>query len=217
MDLPYRGSMERYATALSTVSNLSSPVSGIGEARRVGRHSVAPDAGFNAASKDRSVRDLFGRQLCSGQKRGFGVGKTKRGKGYKIMAIADRNGLPVAICTHEANTHEVKLIEKTLSRRFVRRKIKRIIADRAYDSDKADKQLQKNQIELIAPRRSNRKSKPAQDGRCLRRYRNRWKVERLFAWIHNYRCCYVRYEYHDANFLVFVQIACMMIIMKKYF
>jgi len=97
------------------------------------------------------------------------VGKTKRGKGSKIMAIADRNGLPVAIYTHETNMHEVKLIEKTLSRRFVRRKIKRIIADRAYDSDKTDKQLQKNQIELIAPHRSNRKSKPSQDGRCLRR------------------------------------------------
>ena len=27
---------------------------------------------------------------------GAGVGKTKRGKGSKIMAIADRHGLPVA-------------------------------------------------------------------------------------------------------------------------
>lgn len=130
------------------------------------------------------------------------MGKTKRGKGTKIMAIADRNGLPVAICTHEANTHEIKLIEKTLSRRFVRGRFKRIIADRTYDSDKADKELRKLQVELIAPHRSNRKSKPTQDGRPLRRYRNRWKVERLFAWIHNYRRCYVRYEYHDANFPV---------------
>ena len=33
------------------------------------------------------------------QKGGAGVGKTKRGKGCKVMAIADRAGLPVALST----------------------------------------------------------------------------------------------------------------------
>ncbi len=133
------------------------------------------------------------------------------------MAIADGNGLPIAISTHEANTHEIKLIEKTLSGRFVKGRLKRIIADRAYDSDKADKVLRKKQIRLIAPHRSNRKAKPTQDGRELRPYKRRWKVERLFAWIQNYRRCYVRYEYYDHNFLAFVLLACMMILLKKYF
>ena len=133
------------------------------------------------------------------------------------MAIADGNGLPIAISTHEANTHEIKLIEKTLSGRFIKSRFKRIIADRAYDSDKADKELRKKQIKLIAPHRSNRKAKPTQDGRELRCYKRRWKVERLFAWIQNYRRCYVRYEYYDDNFLAFVLVACIMILMKKYF
>ena len=133
------------------------------------------------------------------------------------MAIADSNGLPIAISTHEANTHEIKLIKKTLSASFVKARPKRIIADRAYDSDKADKELKSMRIILIAPHRSNRKSKPTQDGRQLRRYKHRWKVERLFAWIQNYRRCYVRYEYHDANFLAFVQLACIMILLKKHF
>ena len=133
------------------------------------------------------------------------------------MAIADSNGLPIAISTHEANTHEIKLIKKTISGRFVKNRLKRIIADRAYDSDKADKELRKMGIRLIAPHRSNRKAKPTQDGRELRCYKRRWKVERLFAWIQNYRRCYVRYEYHDANFLAFVLVACIMILMKKYF
>jgi len=30
----------------------------------------------------------------------------------------------------------------------------------------------------------------------LRRFRKRWKVERLFAWLQNYRRLVVRYEYH---------------------
>jgi Putative transposase of IS4/5 family (DUF4096) len=37
------------------------------------------------------------------------VGKTKRGKGSKIMAIADRQGLPVAVHVESATPHEVTL------------------------------------------------------------------------------------------------------------
>jgi hypothetical protein len=38
-------------------------------------------------------------------------------------------------------------------------------------------------VELIAPHRSNRSKPRTQDGRALRRYRRRWKVERLNAWL----------------------------------
>ena len=38
------------------------------------------------------------------------MGKTKRGKGCKIMAIADGHGLPVAVCTTSASPAEVKLV-----------------------------------------------------------------------------------------------------------
>jgi hypothetical protein len=36
------------------------------------------------------------------------VGKTKRGKGSKIMVIADRQGLPVAVHVESATPHEVR-------------------------------------------------------------------------------------------------------------
>jgi len=49
-------------------------------------------------------------------KRGAGVGETKRGKVFKIMAIADSNGPSVALSKHEASTHEVKLVEKKISK-----------------------------------------------------------------------------------------------------
>jgi transposase len=38
------------------------------------------------------------------------VGKTKRGKGSKIMAIADRQGRPVAVHVESATPHEVTLV-----------------------------------------------------------------------------------------------------------
>jgi hypothetical protein len=62
------------------------------------------------------------------------------------------------------------------------------------------------QIEMIAPNRENRRT-PTQDGRPLRRYKRRWKVERLFAWLFNFRRLVVRYEYHAANFQGFVHLA----------
>jgi transposase len=133
------------------------------------------------------------------------------------MAIEDGHGLPIAICTHEAGCHEVNLVEKTLSASFIRPKPKRIIGDKAYDSDQLDKKLKKKKTKLIAPHRKNRKSNPTQDGRELRRYSRRWKIERLFAWIFNFRKCHTRYEYYEENFLGFVQLACIIILTRNYF
>ena len=38
-------------------------------------------------------------------------------------------------------------------------------------------------------------------GRELRRYCRRWKIERLFAWLHNFRRMVIRWDHHEANFL----------------
>jgi transposase len=71
-------------------------------------------------------------------------------------------------------------------------------------------------IEMIAPHRTNRKAPATQDGRPLRRYRRRWKMERLFAWLQNFRRLVVRHEYHAENFLGFVHLACILILLRCY-
>jgi transposase len=76
--------------------------------------------------------------------------------------------------------------------------------------------LAQDQIEMIAPHRANRKKTATQDGRRLRRYRRRWKVERLFAWVQNFRRLVVRYEYHVENFLGFVHLGCILILLRYY-
>ena len=55
---------------------------------------------------------------------------------------------------------------------------KRLIEDRAYDRDGLDRCLAQKGIEMIAPYRRHWRKPPAQDGRKLRRYRKRWKIER---------------------------------------
>ncbi len=69
-------------------------------------------------------------------------------------------------------------------------------------------------IEVIAPHRKGRKKPKTQDGRKLRPYRRRWKVERLFAWVQNFRRLVVRYEYHAENFLGMVQLGCSIILLR---
>ena len=145
------------------------------------------------------------------------MGKTKRGKGTKLVAVADRSGLPLAVYTHNAAPHEVRLVRNTLVERFTDDAPERLIGDKAYDSDPLDKELRAQGVELIAPHKSNRKKARTQDGRCLRRYKRRWKVERLFAWLQNFRRILVRYEYHDENYLGFVHLGCMLILLRAYF
>lgn len=92
-----------------------------------------------------------------------------------------------------------------------------MIGDKAYDSDKLDAKLELQGIQLIAPHRANRIRPVTQDGRELRRYKRRWKVERLFAWLQHFRRILSRHEYHAANFLGFVQLGCLAILMRQYF
>jgi transposase len=50
--------------------------------------------------------------------------------------------------------------------------------------------------------------------RSLRRYRRRWKVERLFAWLQNFRRIVVRYERFAENFLGMLHLACCPILLR---
>jgi len=143
------------------------------------------------------------------------VGKTKRGKGTKLMAVADRSGLPVAASVACATPHEVTLVQATLDERFVKELPERLIGDKAYDSDGLDADLAAQGVEMIAPHRRDRKV-ATQDGRPLRRYRRRWKVERLFAWLQNFRRLVVRYEHNFLNFLGFVHLGCIVILLRRY-
>jgi transposase len=121
-----------------------------------------------------------------------------------------------AIHIESATPHEVTLVEATLATCFVDEQPERLIGDKAYDSDPLDERLADEGIELIAPHRSNRTKPKTQDGRPLRRYKRRWKVERLIAWLQNFRRVIVRYEYYPENYQGFVQLGCLVILLRQY-
>jgi transposase len=130
------------------------------------------------------------------------------------MAVADRNGLPVAIGIGSGQRNEQKLVVETLKESFVEELPGKLIGDRAYDSDPLDAELKAMGVEMIAPHHPRRRRK-TQDGRKLRCYRRRWHVERLFAWLMRSRRLVTRYERSADNFLGFVQLACIRILVRR--
>ena len=131
------------------------------------------------------------------------------------MAIADSSGFPDAAHIESASPHEVKLVEKNIDSSFTEYSPNKLVGYKAYDSDDRDKRLlDERNVEMVAPHRKGRKKPKTQDGRKLRPYRRRWKVERLFAWLQNFRRIVVRYEYHADNFLGMVQLGCAIILLR---
>jgi transposase len=131
------------------------------------------------------------------------------------MAICDGHGLPLAVHVASASPYEPHLVPATLDARFLPELPARLIGDRGYDSDPLDTLLRDRYgIEMIAAHRRGRSRRPTQDGRPLRRRRRRWKIERLFAWLHNSRRLVTRWEYHVENFLGMLQLACARILLR---
>jgi len=133
--------------------------------------------------------------------------------------VVDGQGVPLGKLLESASPAEAKLLSRTLAavrvpragRGRPRSRLRRVIADKGYASDRARRELQRRGTELICPHRKNRRRPPLQDGRKLRRYRKRWKVERAFAWLGNYRRLVVRYEHKFQMDSAFFHVACLII------
>jgi len=209
----HRSAVARTPREVSAVPDLPSPVSTVGAHGQVGTRVVAAGAASSRAWTTESGRSFRGCNLRQRKKGGFAVGPTRRGKGTKIIAIAADNSLPLAVAVDSASPAECQLVEYALAGSFLDELPTKLIGDKAYDSDKLDQRMKDEyDIEMIAPNR-NRRSK-TQDGRPLRRYRRRWRVERLFAWMQNFRRLVTRWEYHIENFLGFVHLACMQMLFR---
>jgi transposase len=139
------------------------------------------------------------------------------------MVVASGQGLPLGVQLASASPHEATLIESTLENVSIprrrgrpRKNPKRLIYDKAADSDPLRKRLKRRGIELICPHKSNRRKPPTQDGRTLRRYKRRWKMERAIAWVANFRRLVVRYEHNISMYQAFFHVACLLITLRQF-
>jgi len=216
VDTGDRSAVARVAQEISALSNLPSALPAVGALGATGAGVTSTGGAIAGRGAVESGGSLHRRHVRSGEKRGFGIGPTKRGKGTKITAITVGDSVPIAVSVQAASPHESQLVEEAIGHSFLDELPARLIGDKAYDSDRLDEQMREQYgIEVISPHRSDRQQ-PTQDGRPLRRYRRRWTIERLFAWLQNYRRLATRWEYHIENFFGMVRLGCMKI-MLRYF
>ena len=138
------------------------------------------------------------------------------------MVVVDGQGIPLGSQLVSASPGEVTLAESTLQKISVpqargglpKTRPLRVIADKGYDSDKLRWNMLKRGIVLISPHRQGRKKPSLNDGRQLRRYRKRYKIERTFAWLGNYRRLLVRYDHDIKMYQAFFHLACLLITLR---
>jgi transposase len=149
------------------------------------------------------------------------VGLTRRGKGSKLMLVVENQGLPIGGLVANAQQAEVKLAEPTLAtvrvprqRGRPRSRPKEVVADKGYDSAPLRHRLRRRGIKPCIPERRNKRPRPGRKAE-LGGYRERWKVERTYAWLGNFRRLVVRYERLSHIYLAFVLIAFILICLDR--
>lgn len=141
------------------------------------------------------------------------------------MVVSEANGLPVAFLLEAANTHESQLARDALAAVRVprlgkgrpRTRILTLAMDRAFDARELRRDLRKRGIKTSIPERK-RRGKQRQHGPRPKQYevsKRRYKVERVNAWMDNFRALVVRYERKAAHYLSYCTLAANLFCLKR--
>lgn len=116
--------------------------------------------------------------------------------------------MPLATCLSAANRHDSAYLFALLAGLpdCLRRKILRLYADRAYDSEAFRRRLKAEGIEPFLAKRGTA------HGSGLGT--KRWVVERTIAWLHQFRRLRIRYERHGYMHRAFLSLAASIIMSR---
>src|SRR5215467_8512500 len=160
------------------------------------------------------------------KKGGEKVGLTRKGKGTKWMLVVDGNGLPLGFHLDGANRAEVRLAEQTLDtirvarpRGHPKQRPQKLVADRGYDSRAFRRVLRGRGIRMCIPSKRRPATWKAKRGRPIVArqddYRLRFKVERSFAWLGNFRRLLIRWEYLFSVYRSWFTIAVLLLCLRR--
>ena len=141
------------------------------------------------------------------------------------MVVSEAGGLPVAFLLEAANTHESQLARDVLAKIRIPRlgrarpktRILTLAMDKAFDAVSLRRDLRKRGIKTSIPER-NRRGKRRQRGPHPKLYdvsRRRYKVERVNAWLDNFRALVVRYERKAAHYLSYCTLAAILFCLRR--
>ena len=107
--------MERTAATIWAQEYGPRPVAALDQRGDLGEVMARLSGPTPGTGADSVGRVLCGRHLRTRQKGGRKVGKTKRGKGTKLMVLVDGAGTPLGLHVAAASPAEVTLLEATLA------------------------------------------------------------------------------------------------------
>ena len=136
-------------------------------------------------------------------------------RGSKQHLLVDGGGLPLAWSLTGGNRNDITQLLTLLDQvppvrgrtGRPRRRPDSVIADRGYDHDKYRRLVWQLGIKPIIARRQT------EHGSGLGR--QRWVVERTFAWLHNRRRLFIRTDRRDAIHEGFLALACCLICWRR--
>jgi transposase len=135
------------------------------------------------------------------------LGRSRGGFGTKIHASVSGLGLPLKVILtagQEADVSQAASLIDGVAAEVV-------IADKGYDSKAVVEQIERQGAEAVIPSRKNRKEPRAYD---RERYRDRNLAERFWRRVKENRRVATRYEKTARNFLGFVLLAAIMVLLR---
>jgi transposase len=136
-------------------------------------------------------------------------------RGSKQHLLVDGRGLPLACTLTGGNRNDITQLLELLDRvppvrgriGRPRRRPDSVIADRGYDHDKYRRLVWKRGVKPVIARRQT------EHGSGLGR--DRWVVERTFAWLHNRRRLLLRTDRRHETQQAFLDLACCLICWRR--
>jgi transposase len=180
----------------------------------------APRAAAAAASRRRnrlvSCGGRFEPHPCAFGGLQAGPSPVDRGRtGSKHHLLTDAGGLPLAFTLTGGNRNDITQLLPLLDgvkpvsgrRGRPRKRPRRLIADRGYDSDRHRRVLRRRGIQPQIARRET------EHGSGLGTYR--WAIERTFGWLHQFRRLRTRYERDPSMHEAFMHLGCAIICRRR--
>ena len=135
------------------------------------------------------------------------MGRSRGGFGTKIHAGVSGLGLPVQFILTPGQAADVSQAERLME--GVPAEV--VIADKGYDSQAVVDKVEARGAEAVIPSRKNSKQPRAYD---RERYKDRNLAERFWRRVKEYRRVATRYEKTAQNFLGFVLVASIMVLLR---
>ena len=191
--------MVRLSAGIRSADDNLQSLRALGGAWRLGA-AVSPAGGTRAVHTDADDR-LHPRQGASlglGRKKGEqtqAIGRSRGGRNTKIHAVADARGRLLSFLLTGGHAHDCPPAQRLIRRT---KRAKKLLGDKAYDSEELRLWLNDRGTKAVVPNRSNRKQPFRFDKTS---YKQRHRIENAFCRLKDFRRIATRYDRLARNFL----------------